>query len=301
MDGLGSPADIAARIHELQPGLAPRFAVEELCRQLDIDSIVEVTTDAYEAALLMHPEKAVGSILVAKGRSDQRRHFSIGHELGHFLIPTRLPRPGEPFECSLTDLHLVDTREKDRRRRIEAEANRFAAALLMPKREVRKAMASHRPDLKEIKRLAREFGVSKEAMARSYIEAQHGAIAVLILDRGRLARVYRHSDLPWIETSVGQPVPADPFASGHHLQPGEMSDIEECDPELWFNQRGAARINVLTVQLLGQANGFAMLLLHAEMIQPSCFCLSLRPKAILLRSYSCTVDAGCENQRGRKC
>ena len=162
-------------------------------------------------------------------------------------------------------------------------------------------MASHRPDLKEIKRLAREFGVSKEAMARSYIEAQYEAIAVLVLDRGRLARVYRHSELPWIETSVGKPVPPGSVATGHQLQPGEMSDIEECDPELWFNQRGAARINVLTVQLLGQANGFAMLLLHAELIQPSCFCLSLRPKAILLRSYSCTVDAGCENQRGRKC
>lgn len=266
LDGLGSPADIAARIHELEPGLAPLFPIEKLCRQLDIESITEVTTGAYEAALLMHPEKAFGSILVAKGRSDQRRRFSIGHELGHFLIPTHSPRPGHPFECSLADLHLVDTREKDRRRRIEAEANRFAAVLLMPRREVRKAMTSSGPDLAEILRLAREFGVSKEAMARSYIEAQHEAIAVLVLDRGRLARVYRHSDLPWIETSVGKPVPADSVASGHQLQPGEMSDVEECDPELWFNQRGAARIDVLTEQLLGQANGFAMLLLHAELI-----------------------------------
>ena len=44
-----------------------------------------------------------------------------------------------------------------------------------------------------------------------------------------------------------------------------MSGIEECDPELWFDQRGAARIDVLTEQILGQANGFAMLLLHAEL------------------------------------
>ena len=215
LDGLGSPADIAARIHELEPGLAPLFPIEELCGHLDIDGITEVTTHAYEAALLMHPEKAFGSILVAKGRSDQRRRFSIGHELGHFLIPTHLPRPGSPFECSLADLHLLDTREKDRRRRIEAEANRFAAALLMRRREVRKAMRSHRPDLTEIIRLAREFGVSKEAMARSYIEAQPEAIAVLVLDRGRLARVYRHSELPWIETSGGKPVPPGSVATGH--------------------------------------------------------------------------------------
>ena len=60
-------------------------------------------------------------------------------------------------------------------------------------------------------------------------------------------------------------MPADSIASGHQLQPGETSDIEACDSELWFNQRGAARIDVLTEQLLGQANGFAMLLLHAEL------------------------------------
>lgn len=267
LDGLGSPSDIAARIHELAPDLPPCFAIEELCRQLDIDGITEVTTHAYEAALLMHPEKAYGSILVAKGRSDQRRRFSIGHELGHFLIPTHMPQADNPFECSLADLHLVDTREKDRRRRIEAEANRFAAALLMSPRGVRKGITSPRPNLLEILRLAREFGVSKEAMARSYIEAQHEAIAVLVVDRGRLARVYRHTDLPWIEVGVGQSVPADSLGCGHQLQPGEMSEVEECDPELWFNERSAGRIAMLTEQVLGQANGFAMLLLHAELIE----------------------------------
>lgn len=267
LDGLGSPSDIAARIHELAPDLPPCFAIDELCRQLDIDGITEVTTHAYEAALLMHPEKAYGSILVAKGRSDQRRRFSIGHELGHFLIPTHMPQADNPFECSLADLHLVDTREKDRRRRIEAEANRFAAALLMSPRGVRKGITSPRPNLLEILRLAREFGVSKEAMARSYIEAQHEAIAVLVVDRGRLARVYRHTDLPWIEVGVGQSVPADSLGCGHQLQPGEMSEVEECDPELWFNERSAGRIALLTEQVLGQANGFAMLLLHAELIE----------------------------------
>ena len=176
LDGLGSPAEIAARVHELEPGLTPGFAFDKLCRKLDIREITDMATNAFEAALLMHPDKAFGSIVLAKGRSDERRRLSIGHELGHFLIPTHMPRPGETFECSLTDLHLTDTREKDRRRRIEAEANRFAAALLMPPRAVRQAMTARHPDLAEVLRLAREFGVSKEAMARGYIEAQHKTI-----------------------------------------------------------------------------------------------------------------------------
>ena len=267
LDGVGSPADIAARIHGLEPGLPPKFAIEELCRKLDIDKITLIPTQAFEAALLMHPNKAFGSIVLATGRSDERRRFSIGHELGHFLIPTHLPRSGEPFECTLADLHLTDTREKDRRRRIEAEANRFAAALLMPPRSVRTMMTSRRPDLAEVLRLAREFGVSKEAMARSYIDAQHEAIAVIVLQHGLLSRVYRHSDMPWIERSLGEEAPTDSIAYGHLLKPGELSDIEECDPDLWFNDRNAARIEQVTEQCLGQANGYTMLLLHADLIE----------------------------------
>lgn len=68
-------------------------------------------------------------------------------------------------------------------------------------------MTSRRPDPAEVLRLASEFGVSKEAMARSYIEAQHEAIAVIVLQHGRLARVYRHSDMPWIERSLGTEAP----------------------------------------------------------------------------------------------
>ena len=86
-------------------------------------------------------------------------------------------------------------------------------------------MTSRRPDPAEVLRLASEFGVSKEAMARSYIEAQHEAIAVIVLQHGRLARVYRHSDMPWIDRGLGTEAPTDSLASGHLFKPGELSDI----------------------------------------------------------------------------
>ena len=133
--------------------------------------------------------------------------------------------------------------------------------------QVRKAMATREPDLGEIVRLAREFGVSKEAMARTYVDAQRQAIAVMIIHHGRLGRVYRHIDLPWIAPQIGQVVPADSIASGHRLQPGALTDSEECEAEVWFDERNAARIEVLTEQLLGQNQGFSMLLLHAELTE----------------------------------
>ena len=265
LDGLGSPVDIAARIHELQPDLPLDFPIEQICSALDIIAIDEVTTNGFEAALIMDPNKAMGSILLAAERRPERQRFSIGHKLGHFLIPTHLPRPGEPFECSLADIQQVDTRELNRRKRVEAEANKFAAQLLMSPKRVRAGMLSRQPDLRDIIRLAGDFAMSKEAMARAYVDAQRATVAVLILKDGLLHRAYRGADFPWIETVLGQPVPQDSIAHGHRLIPGEFSESEECDPEVWFEVFNAARVEVITEQLYGQSFGFAMLLLHVEL------------------------------------
>jgi hypothetical protein len=94
--------------------------------------IDDLETEGFEAALITDELKSSGTILVASNRARQRKRFSIAHELGHFLIPSHLPRPGEPSLCSPQHLGLHNLKEDDRRRRIEAEANRFAALLLMP-------------------------------------------------------------------------------------------------------------------------------------------------------------------------
>jgi Zn-dependent peptidase ImmA (M78 family) len=138
---------VAAKIHELLPELPLAVPLEPLCRQLDIASIERIETDAFEAALVMDELKAKGGILLAAGRRPERSRFSIAHELGHFLIPSHRPEPGGPFECSLGDLQQSDTHSHDRRRRIEAEANRFAAHLLMPPKRVRTMIGRSGSDL----------------------------------------------------------------------------------------------------------------------------------------------------------
>lgn len=267
LDGFGSPAEIAKRIHELAPDLPPHFDIEDVCRQLDIHAIEDKPVTSFEAMLLMDANKAWGSIVVAQGRRPERRRFSIGHELGHFLIPTHRPTPGNGFSCSLDDLRLGDTREHDRRKRFEIEANRFAAHLLMPPARIRSSLRSRQSDLAEIIRLAGEFGVSREAMARGYIDAHRDTLAVVILNRDVIDRIYRPEGFPWIESARGQPVPDDSIASGHRLQPGQISEMEECEPETWFGEHSARGVVVLSEQLHVQQNGWATVLLHAELTE----------------------------------
>lgn len=266
LDGLGAPAAIARRIHELESELPLIVPLERLCSEFDISSIEDVETEAFEAALVMDVHKAAGAILLASNRSPQRRRYSLAHELGHWLIPTHRPDAGQGFECQLDDLHLVDEKEQNRRRRIEAEANRFASALLMPPRRVRAEM-SRTPDLQDIIALAGKFGVSKEAMARAFVDASREPVAILVLHRGLVTRVYRNEEFPWIDVRIGHKAPSESIASA--VRPAaSMSELEECDPTIWLTDRDAARTELLLEQLLGQAHEYAMVLLHAELTDP---------------------------------
>lgn len=263
LDGSTSPTRLAERIHELEPDLPSNFNIHALCAKLDIAAIRELEVNSFEAALLTDQHKRFGEILLAKGRRTERHRFSIGHELGHFLLP-HMPQPGKPLSCSLADLQLTDPASRDRHKRTEAEANRFAAALLMPPRRLREAMTTREPNLGEIVELARAFGVSKEAMARSYVDAHRATTALLILRHGQLERSYRPAGFPWITPNLKTPIPQGSLAEGYDPRPRELTAIETCEPEVWFDERTAASIDGVTEQLLGQSDGYAMLLLRVE-------------------------------------
>ena len=265
LDDIGPPVELARRIHELDPDLPLAFGIEDLCRRLDISHIHEEAISSFAAMLIMHADKAWGEIVLAKGTSPQRRRFSIGHELGHFLIPSHRPRHGHQFCCSNADLHMSDTGAVNHARRMEAEANRFAAELLMPARRIRSNLKSRQPDLSEIVRLAGEFDVSKAAMARSYVDAHRETLALLVVRDGKIAQAHRPDDFPWIGPKITEVVPQ---ASVFHEQPlrsGELSEMEECDPEVWLGISAARKVDILSEQILAQRDDWAMILLHAEL------------------------------------
>ncbi|MBX7460337.1 ImmA/IrrE family metallo-endopeptidase [Qipengyuania huizhouensis] len=267
LDGVGSPSALAARIHQLDPDLPLDFSIEEVCHRLDISDIVDQPVTSFAAMLLMHPDRAWGSIVVAEGTSPRRRRFSIGHELGHFLIGSHRPGDGDQFACSHADLHLANSREANRARKMEVEANRFAASLLMPPKRIRSNLGSRQPDLNEVVRLAREFNVSKAAMARSYVDAHRETLALIVVRDGRLIQAHRPDDFPWIAPRIGEAVPMESIANGHQLLPGQASELEECEPETWLSSSAARKTELLSEQVLSQSDGWAMILLHAEGVE----------------------------------
>lgn len=262
LDGVGSPLALVTRIYREEPDMPVCVPVEELCKKLDIISIETLHSDGFEAALITDRVKSNGAILIAAGQSRQRWRFSVCHELGHFLIPTHLPSQDGSFLCSKDDLKRLETKEQNRRVRMEVEANRFAAALLMPPHRMREQLRQHRPDLNEVLRLAILFGVSKEAMARCYAEQHREPVAIIISKDNRLARIYRNKDFPYLQVWTGNNMPAE--ALGRHGNPGSISALTDTDPENWFEAHVARNIAGLSEQILLLNGGWSFTLLHAE-------------------------------------
>ena len=99
------------------------------------------------------------TLLVNQNDPPYRKRFTIAHELGHHFL--HLVADGE-FVDTVRDLFRDTEHEKDLsdEKRAEVQANRFAAALLMPKELVEEAWKKS-PSLSD---LARMFNVSEQAM-----------------------------------------------------------------------------------------------------------------------------------------
>lgn len=266
LDGAGSPDALVARILKLKPDLQLPVQIEDLCADLDIFSIADLETEGFEAALITDEVKSRGAILVAKGRSRQRRRFSIAHELGHFLIPAHMPPTDGQFLCSADQLRQLSAKDQDRRARMEVEANRFAALILMPPPLLRPRLRQARqPRIEQLVALAETFDVSKDAMARAFAEYQDEPVAVLIWREGRLDRCYRSQSMPWLSVRTGDRATRERFGTHSATPTGAISEPILVEPETWFEDRSANQVLELAEQRMPLRKGFVLQMLHAEL------------------------------------
>lgn len=112
--------------------------------------VVRAAGEPFSCEAALEPVGDGHQIVLRGATSEQRRRFTIAHEIGHFVLhPHRLApeRGGDPGNAGWQQQ--------------EHEADQFAAELLMPEELVREAVVHHGPDAL---RLADQFQVSRAAM-----------------------------------------------------------------------------------------------------------------------------------------
>ena len=113
-------------------------------------------------ARLVQSKSGMSTIRVKSGiKNLGRRRFALAHEIGHRKLHRRF-HPN--MNCSEIDLSGFT------KKRLEIEANYFAAELLMPTRMFQPQCIEGEPSIYRIRRLSEEFQVSVTAAAIRFVE-----------------------------------------------------------------------------------------------------------------------------------
>jgi hypothetical protein len=258
-----TPEALLAEIHKLQAGAFPiPVPIDEWALELDIAAIQVLETEGFEGGLMMFSDRSSATILVNEAAGHRRRRFTIGHELGHFLLPWHTPRSSQGFRCSSKDMAVFRAKPGgDRYMEMEAQANRFSAGILMPAAPVRADLRARRHfEISDIFELADRYEVSKEAMARRCVDLHDDAIAVVFSRDGVVRYAIRGKEFPHLGLAPNGPLPPSSIAKRVALGVGQTSEWGEAPADRWLeNARGT-----VCDQSIGQRDGFRMTLLTYE-------------------------------------
>ena len=262
LDGNCSPMALVARILKLEPNLKIPIPIEELAYKLDIVSIQDLTTEGYEGGLITDAARSSGDILIKKGLHPQRRRFTIGHELAHFLISYHTPSAPAGFLCDKAALRNWDLKEQNKSRKMEAQANQFSSLILMPPPELRKILNRDRfTYLDRVFEIHEYFDVSKEAAARAFAEYNSECVAVLICKDGKFLRKYAKNNFPWLLMRKGDSVPSVSQLYSHPSGRAKTSSLQTTPAEDWIELKTHHNAPKMYEQVVHQSRGFAMIML----------------------------------------
>lgn len=159
---------------------------------------------------------------IANGR---RRRFSIAHELGHWLMHVELE---QGYLCTAEDLSDYY------RSPVEAEANWFAATLLMPKLKIAGAYRQVDPSFDIIRRIAEEFDTSLTAAGRRLVEVSAEPIWLAESAGGKITWWQRSKAANYLFLRKGQEIPSDSLTHEALVEGKYEAGPELVSPASWF-------------------------------------------------------------------
>ncbi len=140
----------------------------------------DLTWNASEGALVRNSDNhAEWGIFVNPKARAERKRFTVAHELGHFILHRKVQ---STFNCDKESVYSgIDTLKK-----IEREADDFASNLLMPGNMLRDRIEGKCIDFHLLGDLAKEFGVSLEAMCIRLVKYTDKRAVLVYWDHGFL-------------------------------------------------------------------------------------------------------------------
>lgn len=237
-----------------------RIPVEDFATSVNIIELRELDAKGFEGALLTDAAKTKGIILYKNGVRYERRRFTIGHELGHFLIPSHQGNR----QCTAADLR--ENRRDNLHRRQEAEANRFAAGLLMPRdwfsRDLERLGDA---DVTHVQRLAKRYGTSLEATGNRYTDLSPDACAFVFSKDEEIRYLRPTTNFPTFAVKRGERLPSGCASLRAPALPLRVATSwSEIDGSVWLRTKWGERTPKVFEQSMRQSDGFQVSLLFVD-------------------------------------
>lgn len=203
------PTQIVNEIIKQLPDLPIPTPLDDIAYAVGIEKIKYESLDDFEGGLLANPEKTRGAIIINSDSRHHRQRFSLGHELGHFMIP----RHGHEMHCRVNDFKSFEGKNLSSRQNIEMEANQFSAELLMPSKLFKSRNGFNgEPSMECLIKQAEDFDVSFEACAQRYCNQHDEPVAIVFSHQGIVRYSCKSAEFPfWITPGKNNPIPSTSF------------------------------------------------------------------------------------------
>lgn len=157
---------------------------EEIAARLRL-TIEDADFDNLEGALVFRVDRAKGVISINKNIKELgRRNFTICHEIAHFVLPNH-----GSVKCKSKEIESWSSGINAQ----EVEANRFAAELLLPKKEIYR-IVNNKATIEVAKKIAADFKTSLTATLLKCSEVTDEACAVVWSVNGKIEWVKKNEN-----------------------------------------------------------------------------------------------------------
>jgi len=260
-----NPKKIVREILNQNPDIKLPIPLEDIASAAGISDIRYQPLNGLEGALVANKEKSEGIIAINSNTIPSKQRFTLGHELGHFLIPSH----GHKMQCTVKDLSKK-TSSKSKILDIEAEANVFSSQLLMPPQLLTKrGLLDASPNVSNIIQLKDICDVSFQACANNYINI-HGDYLAVIYSHNNIIKYGLNADANplWLSADRGKALPRGSHTSTVDLSKYHYISSDEVDTELWFSPNNNYEYpETLTEETYVQEDGWAATLLWIDDIE----------------------------------
>lgn len=233
--------------------------IKQIATCLDIVSISPLTTNGFEGAIIK--KDGQGFIFFNQASIESRQRFTIGHELGHWMIPSHLL--GDSLSCTKEQLSHFNSKGKvlTKEVRIEIEANRFSAYILMPKREFKEDINQAEPNLCNLFQISQKYNVSMAACCLRFKDLSDYSCAIIHHHNFIIQKILKTKGFPNLDIN---------FKEGGYIAPKSISassltttDLTPSDWRNWLQNKNSYRTE-LYEQVFQQNNGYRITLLYLD-------------------------------------